>query len=889
MNHNNFNRFTIKAQQALEEAQRLVSKLKHGELKAIHLLKALIGDEQTLVRPMLLKAGVDMSDFEKDIDNHLEDIPKVFKPGGALSQMYLSQELMKILNKAAQLSNKKRDKFVSCEHLLLALSYYKSSARDLLRKNNISKEDLMKSLVELRGSTRVTDQSPENKYRALEKYTIDMTKEARNGELDPVIGREDELRRLMQILSRRTKNNPTLIGEPGVGKTAIVEGLAQRIVDGDVPESLKEKRVARLDIGSLIAGTKFRGEFEDRLRALLKEIKKASGQMILFIDEIHMIVGAGAAEGAVDASNLLKPALAKGDLRAIGATTMKEYQQHIEKDAALERRFQPIVVEEPSIEDSKAILRGLRERYETHHGLKISDDAIVSAVNLSTRYITDRFLPDKAVDLIDEAAAARRLESDSMPAELDEVRREITRLEIEKKALEKDAETQKDEDEEREGRLNEIEERLEGLKKENDKLSAKWHNEKIAIEDLHELRKKVDQLRFKAETAERDGDFETTAQIKYGELPEAEKELEDLEKKIADQSKDDKEKKFVKEYVDEGDIASVVSRWTGIPVERMLESEMKKLSRMEEELSERVIGQEEGISAVARALRRSRTGLSEEDKPTGTFMFLGPTGVGKTELARALAEFMFNDDKALIRLDMSEYMERHAVSRLIGSPPGYVGHEGGGQLTELVRHRPYSLILFDEIEKAHPEVFNILLQILDDGRLTDGKGKTVDFRNSIIIMTSNVGSQYFKNLSAMGFSSSDDKTQEMKETQKEFKSKVMESLKNTFKPEFLNRLDEIVTFNALTPDDIEKIVDIQLEEVKERLKNKNINLEVNEELKKHLVKNGFDPDYGARPIKRLIEKMIVDSLADKMVKGKISDGETVEASLSREGAVELTV
>ncbi len=872
----NFHKFTIKAQEALQAAQDLAASQNHGEFRALHLLSALLKDDQSLVRPLLLKSGVNLETLDKTIDEELKKIPKIFAASN-VGQLYLSQELMQVLDRAGKIALSQKDEFISCEHLLLALLEISSAAQTTLEQFGLRREATFRMLAQLRGSTRITDETPESKFQVLEKYAINLTDRAREGKLDPVIGRENELRRVIQVLSRRTKNNPVLIGEPGVGKTAIVEGLAERIVAGDVPEPLKDKEIIMLDLGSLIAGTKFRGEFEDRLKAFIREIQNAAGRLILFIDEIHMIVGAGAAEGAVDASNLLKPPLARGELHAIGATTTREYQRHIEKDPALERRFQPIMVEEPTIEDAVAILRGLKEKYEIHHGLRIADEAIVTAVNLSARYITDRFLPDKAVDLIDEAAAARRLESESIPAEISRLREEITRLEIERSAIAKDS------SEGSKNRLKEIDRELGILKEKNDELSAHWHAEKLVFENLHNLRRRIDDFRREAELAERGGNLEKVAQILYGELPQAEKEYQAFERKHGVPKKGRKKgagsgSSFIKEMVDEEDIAAVVARWTGIPMTRMLESESGKLSRIEEVLGGRVIGQGQSIGAVANALRRARSGLSDEHRPLGSFMFLGPTGVGKTELARALAEFMFNDEKALIRIDMSEYMEKHAVSRLIGSPPGYVGFEDGGQLTEAVRHRPYSLILFDEIEKAHPEVFNILLQILDNGRLTDAKGKTVNFRNSIIIMTSNVGSHYFRELSHLGFASGSP-AEDVEEAEENFRTKVNVALKDRFKPEFLNRIDEVIVFNALRRADIEKIVDLQLELLKKKLETRGMRAAVEAAAKRYIAERGFDPDFGARPIKRLIQKVILDQLADKIIKGKIKDGDRIKITL----------
>jgi len=874
----NFHRFTIKAQEALQNAQELAAKRNHGELKSLHLLSALLEDQQSLVIPVLERSGVDLQKLNEQIDRDLDRIPPIVT-SSSVGQLYLSQELMKVLDQAAKIAAQQKDEFVSCEHLLLALLDVPGTAKSVLEKFGVRREGAFRVLAQLRGSVRVTDETPESKFQVLEKYAINVSEKAKAGQLDPVIGREEELRRLMQVLSRRTKNNPCLIGEPGVGKTAIVEGLAQRIASGDVPELLKGKQVLMLDLGSLIAGTKFRGEFEDRLKAFMKEVKNAAGNIILFIDEIHTIVGAGAAEGAIDASNLLKPALARGELHAIGATTVREYQKYIEKDPALERRFQPILVEEPTIEDSIAILRGLKEKYEIHHGMRISDEAIVEAVNLSARYITDRFLPDKAVDLIDEAAASRRLDSESLPKEIDQMRREITRFEIEKQALAKEGSKGTD-------RVKQIDKELGKLKEKNDELSSKWHSEKIKFETLHQLRQKVDNLKREAEIAEREANLERVAQIIYGELPQAEKDFQIFERKNFTGPKVKKVKgsgdRYLKEAVDKEDVAAVVAVWTGIPLKRMLETDSDKLIRIEEVLRERVIGQEQGIGAVASALRRSRAGLSDENRPIGSFMFLGPTGVGKTELAKALAEFMFNDEKALVRVDMSEYMERHAVSRLIGSPPGYVGHEEGGQLTEIVRHRPYSVILFDEIEKAHPEVFNLFLQVLDNGRLTDSKGKTVNFKNSIIIMTSNVGSEYLKAMSRIGFSAAGTETAQ---EEGDYREKVMDSLRTSFRPEFLNRIDEVVIFNPLRKNDIQKIVDIQIKLIEERLAGRHIKLEIEPAAREYITKEGFSPEFGARPLKRLMQKVILDKLADKIIRGEFKDGGKVKVNFKADSLV----
>ncbi len=888
---NNFHRFTIKSQEALQNSQELAAKENHGELKAIHLLSTLISDESSLIQPLLLKIGVNLEALRRQVSEVLSSQPKIFS-GGNMAQLYFSNELMQTLDKAAKIANQQKDEYISCEHLLLAILETNSSAQKVMEKFGLRREIILRVLFNLRGSIRITDEAPETKFQVLDKYAINLTTQAKEGKLDPVIGRDEELRRVVQILSRRTKNNPVLIGEPGVGKTAVVEGLAQRIISGDVPEVLKNKEIVMLDLGSLVAGTKFRGEFEERIKAFIKEIKNSDGRLILFIDEIHMIVGAGAAEGAVDASNLLKPALARGELRAIGATTTREYQRYIEKDSALERRFQPIIVEEPNLEDSIAILRGLKEKYEIHHGIRISDEAIIAAVNFSARYISDRFLPDKAVDLIDEAASAQRMEAESLPMIIEKIRREITRLEIERSALSKEKENINGN-----ARLKQAEKELAKLKERNDELSAQWHAEKISFEHLHRLRKKIEDLKREAEVAEREGNLARVAEIFYGVLPAAEKEFKIFEKKhfptyhrkpALNKRKSTIKKEFIKESVGEEDIAAVVSRWTGIPISKMLESEIQKLSKIEEILSNRVIGQEKAINAVANALRRSRVGLSDEDRPLASFMFLGPTGVGKTELTRVLAEFMFSDEKALIRIDMSEYMERHSTSRLIGSPPGYVGYEEGGQLTEVIRHRPYSLILFDEIEKAHPEVFNILLQVLDNGRLVDGKGKKVNFKNCVIILTSNVGSEYLQKISRIGFmgSGQEDKNNETETQPGEislFKERVEEAIRETFRPEFLNRLDEIIIFNPLSRKEIEKIVDIQLEVLKKKLAERNIKITIDNSLRKYIAENGFDAEYGARPIKRMIQKVILNELAVRLIKGEFKNVKKAKLGFQKSG------
>jgi len=844
--------FTFKAQEVLADAQTRAEAEHQQEIAPEHLLLALVEQENGLTPSILKKIGTDTGAVRKSLEKRIADSPKVY---GA-SQVYMSSSLDGILRGAQREATQMKDEYVGVEHLFIALCQDNSFAGQTLKKNGVNKDTLLRALADIRGAERITDQNPEGKYQALKRYTTDLTSLAKQGKLDPVIGRDKEIRRIIQVLSRRTKNNPVLIGEPGTGKTAIVEGLAQRMIAGDVPDSLKNRRLLALDIGSMVAGAKFRGEFEDRMKAVLREIRRAQGQLTIFIDELHTVVGAGAAEGAVDASNMLKPALARGELRAVGATTLDEYRKNIEKDAALERRFQPIYIEEPSVEDTIAILRGLKERYEVHHGVRIKDSAIIAAARLSHRYISERFLPDKAIDLIDEAAAGLRMEMDSRPTEIDEVERRITQLQIEKEAL------KKEKDAESEARRAELERELANLREKSDGLKSHWNDEKAIIQKIREAKEKIEQARIESEKAEREGRLEIAAELRYGTLIELEKSLKEENKRLALLQKN---QKMLKEEIDEEDIAEVVSKWTGIPTSRLIEGEKDKLSRMEERLRERVIGQDRAIEVVSNAIRRSRTGLQDPRRPLGSFIFMGPTGVGKTELARALAEFLFDDEEAVIRIDMGEYTERHTVSRLIGAPPGYVGYEEGGQLSEPVRRRPYSVILFDEIEKAHLDVYNTLLQILDDGRLTDGQGRTVNFKNTVIIMTSNIGSSYLQGMSSG--------------RRQDIENKVMSALRAQFAPEFLNRIDEVIIFNPLGKEEIRRIVDIQLSEVNQRLKEKDLKLEYSEKAKNYLAEKGFDPDYGARPLKRVIQREVLDPLAKYLLAGKFKEGTTIQIDL----------
>ncbi|MBC8522049.1 MAG: ATP-dependent chaperone ClpB, partial [Methanomicrobia archaeon] len=803
--------------------------------------------------------GVDVDQLKSRLVEHLSSLPQVYGGGGGIEQIYITPRLNKTLEKAWQEAQAMKDEYMSTEHILLAIAEEADpSSPRILKGMGATKDRIYEALTGIRGGQRVVDQTPEEKYQALERYTRDLTDLARKGKLDPVIGRNEEIRRVIQVLSRRTKNNPVLIGEAGVGKTAIVEGLAQRIVNGDVPDTLKDKRVAALDMGALIAGTKFRGEFEDRLKSVLKEIDEAAGLIVLFIDELHTVVGAGAAEGAVDASNMLKPALARGELRCVGATTTDEYRKYIEKDAALERRFQPILVREPSVEDTISILRGLKERYELHHGVRIHDSALITAAELSSRYITDRFLPDKAIDVIDEAASRLRTEIDSMPAEIDEVDRKIRQLEIEEQALKRER------DEASKERLEKLKEELAALKEKGDQLKARWQNEKEVIQRVREIKAKIDEAKLDEEQAERSGDLERVAKIRYGTLVELQKELDAQNERLQAIQKD---QKMLKEEVDEEDVAEVIAKWSGVPLAKMLEGETEKLIQMEERLKQRVVGQDETISLISNAIRRARAGLSDPNRPIGSFIFMGPTGVGKTELAKALAEFLFDDERAMVRMDMSEFMERHSIARLIGAPPGYVGYEEGGFLTEAVRRRPYTVILFDEIEKAHNDVFNLLLQILDDGRLTDGHGRTVNFKNTVNIMTSNVASHLMQEFSG-----------------KELHEKVMETLKMRFRPEFLNRIDEIIIFNPLGMDEIKKIVEIQMRYLQERLAGKKISISVSESVKELIASKGFDPVFGARPIKRTIQRMIEDPLSMQILNGEFGEGDTIKMDVS-EGTI----
>ena len=845
-------KFTLRGQEAIQSAIELAERNQHQQVEPEHLLVAMLDQPEGIVRPVVGKLGANVAVILNDTQAAVARFPRV--QGG---QQYFSSRLSQIFTASQKQADQMKDEFISTEHLLLAIVEEKDGdAGKILRQHGVTRDDLFKVIEQMRGGSRITDQNAEQNYQALSKYARDLTEQARKGKLDPVIGRDDEIRRTIQVLSRRTKNNPVLIGEPGVGKTAIVEGLAQRIVSGDVPETLRNKRLVGLDLGAMLAGAKYRGEFEDRLKAVLKEIENAQGQIILFIDELHTLVGAGAAEGAIDASNMLKPALARGELRCVGATTLNEYKKHIEKDAALERRFQQVYVGEPTVEDTIAILRGLKERYEVHHGVRIKDSAIVAAATLSNRYITDRFLPDKAIDLIDEAASRLRIEIDSLPQEIDQLEREIIQLEIERQAL------QREEDEKSKARLTEIEQRIADLQETSSGMKAKWQSEKEAIEHMRTAKAELEQLRLQLDQARNAGELARASEIQYGQIPELERRLRGEQDKLAAFQQDGV---MLKEEVDEEDVAEVVAKWTGIPVSRMLEGEMQKLITMEERLGQRVIGQEEALAAVANAVRRARAGLQDPNRPIGSFIFLGPTGVGKTETARALAEFLFDDERAMIRLDMSEYMEKHAVARMIGAPPGYVGYEEGGQLTEAVRRRPYSVILFDEIEKAHSDVFNVLLQILDDGRLTDSKGRTVDFKNTVLIMTSNLGSR---------------EIQAAEGDEKQVREAVLQELRVHFKPEFLNRVDDVVIFHQLSREQIAKIIEVQLERLSAMLTERNVTLVLDPSARDLLMREGYDPSYGARPLKRAIQSLIQNPLAVKLLQGEILPGQTVRLSAS---------